>query len=93
MISYFLISYLITNHSHFYHSIVLGSSIWAAKTLTYDSVPYILEDRYDQDAGVYYKKVPGHGNVVGSETAVDILTVLSYLLKYLILLIIGRACV
>ena len=40
-----------------------------------DGILYIIEDNFNQATGIYYKKVPEYGNVVESETAVDILTV------------------
>ena len=36
---------------------------------------FLIEDRFNQATGIYYKKVPDNGNVVASETAVDVLTV------------------
>jgi len=51
-----------------------GSIIWTAKSMEQDGDQYVLEDRYNQATRIYYKKVGGHGNVVDSRTAVDILT-------------------
>ena len=52
-----------------------GSTIWTAKSMEEGGEQFIIEDRFNQATGIYYKKVPYHGNVVASETAVDILTV------------------
>ena len=36
---------------------------------------FVIEYSFNQATEIYYKKVPDYGNVVTSETAVDILTV------------------
>merc|ERR1711892_197191 len=51
-----------------------GSTIWSVKSMEDNGVQYIIEDKFNQETGIYYKNVPGYGNVVKSETAVDILT-------------------
>ena len=52
-----------------------GTTIWTAKSMEEGGEQFIIEDRFNQATGIYYKKVPDYGNVVASETAVDILTV------------------
>ena len=58
--------------------IPLGSSIWAAKSIEESGAKYILEDRFDQATGIYFKKIPDHDNVVASETAIDTVSVSSF---------------
>ena len=52
-----------------------GSTIWTAKSMEEGGEQFVIEDRFNQATGIYYKKVSEYGNVVASETAADILTV------------------
>ena len=52
-----------------------GTTLWTAKSMEEDGEQFVMEDRFNQATGIYYKKVPDYGNVVASETAADVLTV------------------